>query len=304
MIDLRTLSTFVWVAQLKSFRQAATKLHTTQPAVSQRIAQLEDELGVRLLARDRRSVALTEAGRMVLTYADRMLRLRNEMIEAVSDRSRLSGSLRLGVAETIVHTWLPIFLEHMSKVYPRLVFEIDVDISANLRERLLAQHIDLAFIVGPISAAAIRNRHLCYERLAFVASPKLGLGGKRVSLQKLAGHSIITFSRNTQPYVNLSELFADPSLVQPRIHASASLATVVKMALDGLGVAVIPPSIVREEIKAKRLIELNCDARLPDLQFVAGWLATPDAGIVTSVVEIAAAVAGNYTDKPREEERK
>jgi DNA-binding transcriptional LysR family regulator len=119
MIDFRSLSTFVWVAQLRNFHRAAAKLNTTQPAVSQRIAQLEADFGVQLLARDNRSVVLTEAGRAVLGYAERMLSLRNEMIAAVSDPAQLWGSLRLGVAETIVYTWLPQFLERMSAAYPR-----------------------------------------------------------------------------------------------------------------------------------------------------------------------------------------
>jgi len=297
MIDLRTLSTFVWVAQLRNFHRAALKLNTTQPAVSQRIAQLEADLGVRLLVRDTRSVALTEAGRAVLAYAERMLRLRNEMVAAVSDPARLRGSLRLGVAETIVHTWLPVFLERMSTAYPRIVLEIDVDISVNLSERLLGQSIDLAFMVGPVGTAAIRHRRLCNERVAFLASPRLGLPRRRVGLRRLAEHPIITFSRNTQPFADLAELFADPELAPPRIHASASLATIVKMALDGLGVAVIPPSIVRDEIKQKRVVELGCEARLPDLQFVAGWLATPDVGIVAPVVEIAVEVAVRHEEE-------
>lgn len=293
MIDLRTLSTFVQVAQDGSFHKAAEKLNTTQPAVSQRIAQLETDLGVRLLTRDTRPVALTAAGRSVLAYAERMLRLRAEMIRVVSKPAHLKGSLRLGVAETIVHTWLPAFLKRMSTAYPRIVLEIDVDISANLREQLLAQRIDLAFMVGPVSVAAIRHRLLRNERVAFLASPRLGLPSGPANLRQITAHPIITFSRNTQPFADLTELLADPMLAPPRVHASASVATIVRMALDGLGVAVIPPSIVREEIKAGRLVELGAEARLPDLQFAAGWLATPDVEIVAPVIEIAVEVAGH-----------
>jgi DNA-binding transcriptional LysR family regulator len=304
MIDLRSLSTFVWVAQLRNFHHAASKLNTTQPTVSQRIAQLERDFGVKLLDRGTRSVALTEAGRTVLAYAERMLRLRNEMVAAVSDPGSLRGSLRLGVAETIVHTWLPQFLERMSAAYPRIVLEIDVDISANLRERLLQQHIDLTFMVGPVGSAAIRHRPLRNERVAFLASPRLGLPKRQVGLRRLAEFPLITFSRNTQPFADVTELFADPALAQPRIHASSSIATIVKMALDGLGVAAIPPSIVRDEIKARRLVEVDCEARLPDLHFVAGWLATPAVGIVEPVVEIATDVSGMRKDGTRRSRRK
>jgi DNA-binding transcriptional LysR family regulator len=291
LTDIRALSTFVWVSQLKSFRRAAAKLNTTQPAVSQRIALLEGQLGKQLLVRNTRSVALTDAGRVVLSYGERLLQLRAEMIASVSDRSRLRGTLRLGVAETIVHTWLPPFLEQMNREYPGIVLEIDVDISANLRDGLLAQRIDLAFMVGPVSAPSIRSRLLQSERLAFLASPRLGFRRRRATLANIAEMPLITFSRNTRPFVDLEELFNSAKLPKPRIHSSSSIATIVKMALDGLGVAVIPRSIVTREIAAKQLIELYCDAQIPDLQFAAGWLSTPDVGIVIPIAQRAVEIS-------------
>ena len=115
MIDFKTLETFMWVANLRSFRGAAEKLHTTQPAISMRIAQLEDDLKVRLIERDRRMVAMTHKGQELLGYAERLMRLRAEMIEAVGDRSTMRGIVRLGVSETIVHTWLPTLIERVEQ---------------------------------------------------------------------------------------------------------------------------------------------------------------------------------------------
>ncbi|MEK9970028.1 MAG: LysR family transcriptional regulator, partial [Ferrovibrio sp.] len=75
MADLRNLETFVWVAHLGGFRAAADKLNTTQPAVSQRIALLESEFGVKLFDREPRGIALTPKGNELLPYAERMLQL-------------------------------------------------------------------------------------------------------------------------------------------------------------------------------------------------------------------------------------
>src|ERR1700730_19372622 len=82
MIDFKTIETFLWVANLRSFRGAAEKLNTTQPAVSMRIAQLEDLLGVRLLDRDRRVVAPTPKGQVLLVYAERLMRVPGAIIDA------------------------------------------------------------------------------------------------------------------------------------------------------------------------------------------------------------------------------
>lgn len=291
LIEFRTLETFVWVAQLKSFRGAAAKLNTTQPSVSQRIAQLEEQLGARLIERGRRSFTLTEAGRSVLAQAERLLRLRAELVTSATDRSQLRGTLRLGAAETVVHTWLPRFVEAMSARYDRITLEIEVDISPNLRERLLSRQIDLAFMLGPVSEPSILSRPLRAEPTRFFASPKLGFSAGQNPLARIAAFPIITFARNTQPYMRLRELLSDPQLPPTRLHASAALATAVRMALDGLGVALIPASIVAEDVEAGRLVEVGCAQTIPDLQFVAGWLAAPDTSIIELALEIAGAAA-------------
>ena len=290
MIDFKTLETFVWVANLRSFRGAAEKLHTTQPAVSMRIAQLEEALKVPLFERDRRRVAPTEKGRELVGYAERLLRLRAEMIEAIGDPSTMRGRVRLGVAETIVHTWLPAFITQVNTAYPNLELEIEVDISPSLRERLVGRDLDLAFLLGPASHPNIHSRPLCAFPLAFMAHADLKLGKKRVSLAEIARHPVITYSRNTEPYAALRELFARAGL-QPTIHASASLATVVHMALGGIGIATLPPAILAGLAARGRLRAIATETELPDLNFVVCWPAAPESIAVRKVADIAAQVA-------------
>jgi len=290
MIDFKTIETFLWVATLRSFRGAAEKLHTTQPAVSQRIAQLEDLLGVRLLDRDRRAVAPTPKGQELLGYAERLMRLRAEMIEAVGDRSTMRGIVRLGCSETIVHTWLPTLIERVNTAYPNLELEIEVDISPNLRARLVARDLDLALLLGPISDPNIHSRPLCCYPLAFVAGTKVRLPNKPLALEAIAKWPIVTFSRNTHPYIVVRELFTRAGL-QVTIHASASLATVVRMALDGIGIAVIPPAILDNVLGVGKLRQLRTTAKLPNLNFVVSWPSSPDSFAAQKVAEIAVQVA-------------
>ena len=134
MADFKAIETFLWVVTLGSFRGAAQKLNTTQPAISQRIAQLEREVGVKLLQRDRRMVLPTPSGRQMMVYAEKLIGLRSEMLAAVGDRSAMRGVLRLGVAETIVHTWLSQLIKSVNHAYPNLSLEIEVDITSNLRD--------------------------------------------------------------------------------------------------------------------------------------------------------------------------
>ncbi|MDB5657249.1 MAG: LysR family transcriptional regulator [Tardiphaga sp.] len=289
MADFKALETFLWVVTLGSFRGAAQKLNTTQPAISQRIAQLERELGVRLLQRDRKIA--TPAGRQLMVYAEKLIGLRSEMMAAVGDRSAMRGVLRLGVAETIVHTLLSQLIKSVNDAYPNLTLEIEVDITSNLRARLLAQEIELALLMGPIGTSTVRNKPLCDYPVGFLASPALDLGDEVLTVQDLAKYPIITFPRKTQPYEIVRSLFNQPGLPPIRLHASASLATVIHMAIEGLGIAVIPTAIVQNELADGRLRLLKTDVQMQPLTFSASWLASPDTVAIELVAGLAAQLA-------------
>jgi DNA-binding transcriptional LysR family regulator len=301
-VDFKSIKTFLWVVTLGSFRGAGQRLNTTQPAISQRIAQLERELGVKLLNRDHRVVSPTPSGRQLMVYAEKLIGLRAEMMAEVGERSAMRGVLRLGVAETIVHTWLPRLIKSVNTAHPNLSLEIEVDITPNLTARLLEQEIELAFLVGPLSASGVRNRVLCDYPVGVLASPSLGLGIGRLKIQDLAKFPIITFPRKSQPYEIVRSLFNRPDLPPIRLHASASLATVIHMAVEGLGVAVIPTSIVENELADGRLQLLATELKIPPLTFSASWLASPDTLAVELVADLAARIASETTaivDAPR-----
>jgi DNA-binding transcriptional LysR family regulator len=291
MVDFKSIETFLWVVTLGSFRGAGQRLNTTQPAISQRIAQLEREMGVKLLNRDHRVVLPTASGRQLMHYAEKLIGLRAEMMSEVGDRSAMRGVLRLGVAETIVHTWLSRLVKSVNTDYPNLSLEIEVDITPNLTARLMGQEIELALALGPIATSGVRNRVLCDYPIGFLASPSLGLPAGPLKAKDLAKFPIITFPRKTQPYETVRSLFNRPDLPPIRLHASASLATVIHMALEGLGVAVIPTSIVENELADGRLQLLSTDLKIAPLTFWASWLESPDTLAVERVADLAARIA-------------
>ncbi len=291
MVDFKSIETFLWVVTLGSFRGAGQRLNTTQPAISQRIAQLEREMGVKLLNRDHRVASPTPSGRQLMVYAEKLISLRSEMMAEVGDRSAMRGVLRLGVAETIVHTWLPRLIKSVNTAHPNLSLEIEVDITPSLNARLQAQEIELAFALGPLSASGVRSRVLCDYPVGFLASPALGLGNGPLTVRDLAKFPIITFPSKTQPYEIVRSLFNRPDLPPIRLHASASLATVVHMALEALGVAVIPTAIVENELADGRLQLLSTDLKIAPLTFSASWLASPDTLAVELVADLAARIA-------------
>ena len=150
-MNFKRLETFIWVATLGSFRKAAEHQHTTQPAISNRIAALEDELGVRLFERESGHSKLTSKGQELLPYAEKIVFMAQQLRKRADRGASLSGILRLGVSETIVHSWLPRFFRELHETAPNLDVEITVDVSGNLRSGLLDRSLDLAFLMGPVS---------------------------------------------------------------------------------------------------------------------------------------------------------
>jgi DNA-binding transcriptional LysR family regulator len=292
MIDFRSLEVFIWVAKLRNFREAAEKLNTTQPAVTARIKQLEASLGVDLLEPDRKH--LSPKGQELLVHAERLVDMCNETIKVVGGPA-VRGMVRLGVSESIVHTWLPALLARVNAAYPNLGLEIDVNISPWLRDRLVTQDLDLAFLVGPIDHPNVHSRPLCSLPMAFMASDRITFPNEPVELDEIAPKSLITFGRNTKPHTDLQKLVERQGL-RATIHASASLEAVVRFALDGRAVAVIPPAIIANKADVRdRLRRLNTRVELPPLDFFVSW---PDALVhpaAQKVAEIAIEVAAQIS---------
>ena len=124
----------------------------------------------------------------------------------------------------------------------------------------------------------------------------LALRNVVLTARDLARFAIITFPRKTQPYEIVRSLFNRPDLPSIRLHASASLATVIRMATDGIGVAVIPTAIVERELAEGQLNLLATDLQVPTLTFAASWLASPDTLAAELVADLAVKLAQGETD--------
>ncbi|GGF57518.1 LysR family transcriptional regulator [Azorhizobium oxalatiphilum] len=290
-MDFRSLEIFYWASQLESFSKAAERMNTTQPAVSQRIAALEAELHCRLFERSSRSISLTEKGRVLVDYAERFLRLRSSMLDAMASPSAVSGLVRLGVSETIVQTWLARFMERVHATYPNIIIDITVDITPVMRAALLKGELDLAFLLGPMPEADLANVKLCDYPLRFVAAPALDVGTEPLSNRDLLKHPIITYPKSTYPYTYLREVLSIPDLGAPRIFSNSSVSTIVRMTLDRIGMSVIPPAVVAEELAAGKLKVVETELDLPPLSFSASYPMALGGGLAALLATLALEVA-------------
>lgn len=269
IVNIRFLETFVWLAKLQSFRLTAEKLHTTQASVSSRIAALEKHFDVRLFERTTRAATITSAGRKMLAYAERIVRLDEEMKRDSSDYDGDCGIVRLGVIETIVHSWFPTLVSLIQERYPRVEIEVTSDTTVHLSELLRRESVELILQTGELSGAEFTNVALCEFPLCWVASPKLGLGHVPLDLPTLAHFRIVSFPRFSTPHAAIEQLFASASERPVRINCMTSIAAMIRLVSDGFGVAALPPWIIARELQEGTLERLDVAIALPSLSLAA-----------------------------------
>lgn len=295
-MNLRFLETFVWVARLSSFSVAAEKLHTTQTAVSHRIATLERELGVRLFQRDTREVRLTPEGVAALDHAERLVRSAAEFRRRVSDPKALRGTVRIGVIDTIAYTWLPQLIDRLNHSYPDVMLELDARTSAEVEKDILANRVDLGLMMGPIEAPGIVNLDLCRYACAWVASPRLVLPSEAIDMEELvevAQVPILSFPRNSKPHQTMVGYFQSLAIEDVRLH-TASLPTLIKLAVDGLGVAALPSATIRQELADGKLRVLSVTPPFPPFALHAAYQESGERPLPGLLADLAREVAARF----------
>jgi DNA-binding transcriptional LysR family regulator len=292
-ITLKQIEAFVWVADLGSFRRAATRLHTTQPNISARIATLETMLGVILMERDAGSVRLTPRGKALLDHARAVLSATEQLVIGATDETAMDGTLRLGVTELIVHTWLSDFLKALNTRFPKIVVELTIERSSTLEMELANRTIDLAIQNGPFARKISGSAPLETYELVWVAAKSLGLSGRDLTRQALAKHPILTHGRDTRFFLENSAHFEGLNPAA-RLVPSSNLAACIHMTLNGMGVAALPEAMIKTELGDLRLERLQYPWTPEPLAFFARFDTARVPDFVAEAAEMAAQVAASY----------
>jgi DNA-binding transcriptional LysR family regulator len=291
-VNTRFLEAFVWVVRLGSFRSAAERLNLTQAAISSRIASLEEDFGQRLFDRDPRELRLTSAGRVLLTYAERMLEIGRDMQAAMRTNSELSGVMRIGVVETIVHTWLIDFLNELKRRHGALEIQLTAEPTYRLHEDLKRGQVDVTIQTDTVLDENIRNHEIGVMAMGWVGPPG-GRAKTRPSLADLAEEPLITMTRGSQPHLALMDTLRREGVTAKTIHFVSSIAAIIRLVAGGFGVAVLPLAAIKGELKSGALTLVDCPASLGPLRLVVSHRIDP----TTSASDVVAALAAEAATK-------
>ncbi|PJF02414.1 LysR family transcriptional regulator MumR [Acinetobacter seifertii] len=303
-MNLKNLEAFYWVVTLNSFNKAAIKLQTTQPAVSQKITSLENELGFKVLGRSLRQFKLTHKGMTLFKYAEKFMRLETDLVAELTENQHLTGTIRLGVSETIVYTWLVEYIEKVQQEFPKVSVEIVVDLTPNLQEGVRTGDLDMAFLLGPTLAFECIEQSLCNFELSFLAAPSFKGGIGQMSFKALMSHTILTYPKITYPYKELKAKMKEQGIDEPLSITSYSLATLLRLAEQGLGIAVVPTLTALKEITDGRLEILDTPIRLKTFHFTSIYIHGNDVALKEKLTEVAVKVSASAMKRLNEQIKK
>jgi len=264
-MDTQALAAFLEVADTASFSKAAERLFLSQPAVSKRIATLEDQLGRQLFDRVGRQITLTDAGRALLPYARRALHDIEDGRRALSKLSeKVEGRLSIGTSHHIGLHRLPTVLRAYTLAYPEVDLDIQFMDSEVACEAVLAGKLELGIVTLPSQPLAqLKSRLVWPDPLAVVVAPAHPLAAiKRPRLGDLAEHAAVLPDEATYTHRIVTAALTQHGL-KPRIRLATNYLETLKMlVVIGLGWSVLPRSMLDKELIALPIRELSLEREL------------------------------------------
>ncbi|OKH98352.1 LysR family transcriptional regulator [Streptomyces sp. CB02923] len=257
--DLGALELLLAVARLGSLGRAARERGISQPAASSRIRSMEQQLGVALVERSPRGSRLTDAGALVTDWARRVVEAA-EAFDAGAQalRGRRDSRLRVAASMTIAEYLLPGWLIALRAQRPDTAVSLLAGNSAAVAERLLAGEADLGFVEGLDIPAGLDGAVIGHDRLVVVAAPAHPWARRRTDLTvaELAATPLILRERGSGTRQVLDAALAGNGGLAAPLLELASTTAVKAAAVSGAGPSVLSELAVREELAARRLVEV------------------------------------------------
>ncbi len=304
-MDLYQLETLLAVAHEKGFSRAAQKLHRTQSAISQTIGKLEEELGETLFDRSSRDGTLTDAGRVLVDYAEELLNLRVEAHDALLELRQLhQGKLSIAANEFTSLCLLPL-LNEFRRLHPSIKIQVQRSLASDIPRLVVNHNVEFGVLSFDPADEQLTSTVFYRDELVFVVYPKHPLAATgKVSIRDLGAESFVAHNVLSPYRAKVIEAFKRNKTA---LHMGVELPTleaIKQFVRLGNGVALLPRICVDEEIKRGDLVEVQVpELRLQrELQIVArrGGTVSHAGRAFLKVCEASAATSnGRYLFQPQ-----
>ncbi|KJS08921.1 MAG: LysR family transcriptional regulator [Gammaproteobacteria bacterium BRH_c0] len=267
-MDTQLLQAFLAVVETGSFSGAAERMHVTQPAISKRIALLEEHLNCRLFDRISRTIYLTEAGQELLPRAERILREMTETRQAIQDLSgNIAGNLRLAISHHIGLHRLPPVLKQFANLNPEVTLAVDFMDSEIAYDGVLHGRFEVAVItLAPEPHPGIFAQRIWADPLKPMVAQDHPLAAKdRVDISDLSQFHAILPGPDTYTGRMIKRLFDEQGYPFSAMMATNYLETIKMLVSVGLGWSILPVTMADDSL---RLLDCEGLALSRDLGFI------------------------------------
>jgi len=263
-MELRTIQTFLHVAELHSFSQAARELGYSQSAVSSQIAQLENELGTPLLDRVGKTVRLTQAGETFMGYARTLLTTAQQAQAALQPAQQIQGRLRIALADSVCSAFLPDLLQRYHALCPQVELVLRTATADEMLQLLRTNQMDLAYTLDrPLAQPSFVLAVDQPEPICFVAPPGHPLAERKdLTLEDLVRQDFLLTERGMSYRDELDQWLASRRLTLRPCLETGSAVLLEQLVERGMGLSFLPEFILRDALAAGRLARLHT----PDCQ--------------------------------------
>lgn len=260
-MDIRQLRYFIGVIEAGSFTAASRRLRVAQPALSQHVLSLEEELGTRLLHREARGVRPTASGASFVEHARIVLRDLERAREAAAETGgEISGRVAIGLPTTVAPILARPLLEVALASLPRVTLHLLESHSGFLREWLDTSRLDLALLFNIADADGLDLQPLVVETLHLISAPQARPVAQTVSLAELHKFDLFLASRSHDLRNTLEDAIFLATRRRLQVKAEIdSVSTIKQLVMSGLGYTVLPPATIQTELskgllKARRIV--------------------------------------------------
>ena len=257
-MQLPDLAAFLAVATDRSFSAAARRLHRTQPAISQAVRRIEDELGERLFDRSSRDGTLTEAGRLLQDYAQRLLGLASEAQTAIQELQQVRrGRVIMGANEAAVHSLLP-HIERFAALHPNVAVEVRRVPSRQIAGAVLDRSIDFGVLTFQPADRGVQTILLGGDDIVLLTAPTHRLADRRKVTIEEVGKEVVIAHNDPSPTRDRVLRAYERRRTSINIQISLPSLDGIKRAVEmGIGVALLPRRCALTEIARGHLVAVK-----------------------------------------------
>ncbi|MGJ7913726.1 LysR family transcriptional regulator [Neobacillus sp. LXY-1] len=245
-MDLHTLKIFQTVAKLGSISQAARELQYAQSNITMKIQQLESDLQTTLFHRHNRGTALTAKGSMLLTYTEKIFDLIEETKNVMNDDQTPCGPLIIGSMETTAAVRLPAILSKYHNDFPDVDLTLKTGSTKQNIQEVLQYELDGAFVAGPIEHPELIEKEVIEEELVLITDtihPQIS------SFKDIQTRTLLVFHAGCSYREKLEQWLHQEGVIPKKIMEFGTLDAIVGCVSAGLGVSLVPQSVVAKQIQ-------------------------------------------------------